>query len=80
VVLIAVRIGASACACAWVNYKIDSEEVVESSQNLTTVQAESLAIFLAVVCNFIHPLASIPAFAVPEVEDQAQNLTFTYNV
>jgi hypothetical protein len=36
-----------------------------------------LAIFLAVVCNSIHPLASIPAFAIPEAEDQAQNLTFT---
>jgi hypothetical protein len=36
-----------------------------------------LAIFLAVVCNSIHPLALIPAFAMPEAEDQAQNLTFT---
>jgi hypothetical protein len=36
-----------------------------------------LAIFLAVVCNSIHPLASIPAFAMPEAEDQVQNLTFT---
>ena len=29
-----------------------------------------LATFLAVVCNSIHPLASIPAFAMPEAEDQ----------
>ena len=36
-----------------------------------------LAIFLAVVCNSIHPLASIPAFAMPEAKDQVQNLTFT---
>jgi len=37
-----------------------------------------LAIFLAVVCNSIHPLASIPASAIPEAEDQVQNLTFTF--
>ena len=36
-----------------------------------------LATFLAVVCNLIHLLALIPAFAMPEAEDQAQNLTFT---
>jgi hypothetical protein len=34
-------------------------------------------IFLVIVYNSIHPLASIPAFAIPEAEDQAQNLTFT---
>jgi hypothetical protein len=36
-----------------------------------------LAIFLAIVCNSIYPLALIPAFAMPEAEDQVQNLTFT---
>ena len=34
-----------------------------------------LAIFLAVISNSIHPLASIPAFAMPV--DQVQSLTFT---
>jgi hypothetical protein len=32
---------------------------------------------LAIVYNLIYPLALIPAFAIPEAEDQAQNLTFT---
>jgi len=36
-----------------------------------------LATFLAIVCNSIHPLALIPAFAILESKDQVQNLTFT---
>jgi hypothetical protein len=33
--------------------------------------------FLAAVCNPILTLASIPALATPEAEDQVQNLTLT---